>query len=332
MNNQCVNSCPSGAQWNAQISACQCTSPGFYLINNACAQCPANSYWTGSSCQCQNNLILVGNQCVSQCGSGAYWNGQACVCNNGLNLIGGSCVTCDPNSSYNSSQSTCLCNRGYYGNWQKCYNCDSSCATCSGPSNTQCSSCPPNGNLNAQGGCTTGCPAGQFVNPNNVCTACMANCALCYSASSCTTCSTGYNQSLAVVNGNVVMTCNPVPRGTSSTIRLRSYVVGNNVVYQGVAMSLMPTAILANGCDICSDLLLVNVASGFADPAITVEFVTNSQYWFLITFDFAGSSFIPSFQFVIQINPIYANYFSAIDMTQKLTSALSPQTLFPALS
>ncbi len=269
VNNQCVSSCPSGAQWNAQISACQCTTYGFYIVNNACVSCPANSVWTGSTCQCQNNMIMSGNTCVSQCGAGSTWNGQSCVCINGYYLIGGNCVTCDPNSSYNSSQSTCICNRGFYGNWQKCYNCDSSCATCFGPSNTQCSSCPANGNLNAQGGCTVGCGAGQFVNANNVCTACMANCTLCYSAGICATCSAGYNQSLSVVDGNIVMTCNPVPTGTSSTIKLRSYVAGNGVVYQGVAMSLMPTAILANGCDICNDLLLVNLVSSF--PSATAK-------------------------------------------------------------
>jgi hypothetical protein len=158
----------------------------------------------------------------------------------------------------------------------------------------------------------------------------MSNCIQCNSASICSTCATGYNQSLTVSNGNILMSCNPIPSGTSSTLSLRSYVVGNSVVYQGVAMSLMPTAILTDGCSICNDLLLVNTVSAFTSATTTVEYVANSQYWFLISFSFAGAAFIPTFQFTVQINPIYASYFSAADVAQKLTSSISPQTLYMA--
>lgn len=252
-NGQCVSqpTCPSGAQWNALTSACQCLTPGNFIINNACAPCPSNSQWNGTACQCQGGFIPSGNSCISSCPNNSVWNGQTCVCASGTFLIGGSCVTCDPNSTFNSSQATCICNPGYYGNWQKCFSCDSSCATCWGPSNNQCSSCRGTSSLNTNGGCNNGCGAGQFVNPNNVCTACMANCILCFSIDSCTTCATGFNRSLSVVSGNIVMACTAVPVGTTSTLSLRSYVVGNGVVFQGVAMSLMPTGILAGGCSIC---------------------------------------------------------------------------------
>lgn len=327
-NGQCSStpSCPSGSQWNSQTSSCQCAAQGYYIINNVCSACPANSQWNGTACQCQGNYVMSGNACIISCAAGAYWNGQICACSFGYYLIGGSCVTCDPNSSYNSSQATCICNNGFYGNWQKCYNCDTSCATCSGPANTQCTSCRGTTTLNSNGGCSVGCGAGQFVSPNNICTACMANCDLCYSADSCTTCAAGYGKSLAVVGSNIVMTCTAVPSGTSSKLSLRSYVVGNGVVYQGIAMSLMPTDILANNCNICDQLLTVNIVSTYSSATASVSYVLNSQYWFLITFDFSGAAFIPSFQFTVQINPIYATYFSSADMAQKLFSAISPQS------
>jgi hypothetical protein len=290
---------------------------GYYIINGFCQPCPANTQWDGTACQPTVN-----------CPPPAYvWNGVKCICATGYYPIGagGACVACDPNSSYNSAQGTCYCNNGYYGNWQKCYSCDSSCATCSGPTNTQCTSCYGTSTLNSNGGCTTGCPAGQYVNPNNQCSPCIANCALCYSGDSCTTCVSGYGTSLTVVNGIIVIACTPVPTGTSSKLSLRSNVVGNGVVYQGVAMSLMPTQILADGCTICDQLLLVKIVSSFPSATASVSFVTNSQYWFLITFDFTGADFIPTFQFTVQINPIYATYFTSADMAQKLVSSIDTQ-------
>lgn len=327
-NGQCIStpSCPSGAQWNPSTSSCQCTIQGQNIINGTCAPCPANSQWNGTACQCQGNLVLIGNTCTVACSVGSTWNGTACVCSSGYNLIGGQCVVCDPNSSYNTTQATCLCNSGFYGNWQRCFNCDSSCATCSGPANTQCTSCRGTSTLNSNGGCTTGCPSGQYVNPNNRCSPCIENCALCFSGDSCTTCASGFGTSLSVVNGNIVIACTAIPTGTSSRLSLRSHVIGNGVVYQGVAMSLMPTQILADGCAICDNLLLVKIVSSFASATASVSYVTDSQYWFLITFDFTGAAFIPTFQFTVQINPIHANYFTAADMAQKLVSAINAQS------
>ncbi len=79
----------------------------------------------------------------------------------------------------------------------------------------------------------------------------MANCVLCYSADSCTTCASGYGKSVSIVNGNIGIICTQVPSGTSSTLSLKGYVAGNKVIYQGVVMDLMPTKILSNGCSIC---------------------------------------------------------------------------------
>lgn len=240
------------------------------LINNLCVPCPPNSYWTGTTCQCQSGLTLTNGTCISNCGINSYWNGNSCVCNTGFYLISGTCTTCKPNSSYNPADQSCLCNPGFYGNSQACYPCDSSCATCSGPANTQCLSCRTGGSLNPNGGCTNGCPSGQFLNPSNLCSNCMANCNVCTSSTSCTTCASGYTISLTISGGNVVTSCAQIPTGTSSTLTLRSYVVGNGVVYQGVALSTMPADILSAGCTVCSNLLTVNIASSFVSATSSV--------------------------------------------------------------
>jgi hypothetical protein len=120
------------------------------------------------------------------------------------------------------------------------------------------------------------------------------------------------------------MICKAPLTGVNSVISLKGNVIGNGIVYQGVAMNLMPTAILANNCDICSDLFLVNVVSTYAGVTTYVEYVLNSQYWFVLTFDFTGAAFIPSFQFTVQINPIHANFFNSADMAQKLSGVINP--------
>lgn len=232
---------------------------------------------------------------------------------------------------YSIQQATCICKSGFYGNWQLCAICDPSCNTCSGSSSSQCLSCQTGRNLNSMGQCITGCVSGQFLS-GDVCTSCIVNCNQCQDATSCTTCAQGYNRILTVVNGNIVAICSLVPTGTTSTIAFANYVVGNSVVYQGVTISLMPTSILSTGCSICNNLLLINVVSSYSSITTTIVYVANSQYWFLITFDFSGAPFIPTFQVTVQINPTYASSFSSNDMTQKLTFALSPQTAYQSIA
>ena len=91
----------------------------------------------------------------------------------------------------------------------------------------------------------------------------------------------------------------------------------------------MPTAILSAGCTICNDLLMVQAISSTVQPSISIEFVTNSLYWFLITFDFGPVPFIPDFQFTVRINPRHALYFNPEDMTQ-MESKVYNQTMLKA--
>jgi hypothetical protein len=105
-------------------------------------------------------------------------------------------------------------------------------------------------------------------------------------------------------------------------------VLANQVIYQGVAMSLMPSAILANGCSICNDLFQINVNSQFTAITVTQEYITNTQYWFVVTFAFPSASFVPNFEYTIRINPTHANFFTSADMAQILRGAFNADS-FP---
>jgi len=50
----------------------------------------------------------------------------------------------------------------------------------------------------------------------------------------------------------------------------------------------------------------------------------NSQYWFIITFDFGAIGIVPVFQYTVQINPIYAASFSTTDLIQKIYRTIDP--------
>lgn len=129
-------------------------------------------------------------------------------------------------------------------------------------------------------------------------------------------------------------TCQAPSKSANSLLSLQGKVLGNGVLLQGVTLSLMPTSIVANGCDICKSLLTVQASSSFATITAATDFVTNSQYWFVVKFTLPAVPFIPSFKFTIQIDPQYAKYFSSEDMAQKITGSYdsSPQAVSDNIS
>ena len=262
--------CPTLSAWNGLECVCQ---PGYHLYMNQCILCGSNASWDGSQCVCNSGFVLSGSTCVpvNNCPANSNWNTntQSCICISGYYLIGGLCVTCDPNSAYSSAQGTCVCNPGYYGTYQSCSACDSSCSACTGPANTQCTSCADGRTLN-NGVCTGNCPSGFYVNATNGCSACLAGCALCYSGTTCDTCLQGYNLNVQSIGGQIVVTCEAPPSGATHILSLNNFIIGNNKVYQGASLSLMPTQILAAGCTICNDLLDVQAISSTVIPTISV--------------------------------------------------------------
>merc|ERR1719197_524772 len=89
-------------------------------------------------------------------------------------------------------------------------------------------------------------------------------------------------------------------------------------------MSAMPSAILANGCNICSNLFTININSRYTDITTTIRYVPNSQYWFAITFEYPKANVpVPTFEYTVRINPIHANFFTSQDMAQVLRGAFN---------
>jgi len=315
------------SSWNAALQKCICNFTGQYVIDGYCQQCQQYSFYNGSACVCQNGYYLSGGLCIQNCTANQTWNGMLCQCKPGYYIIGGTCMLCDVNSYYSNIQFTCVCNNGYFGTWSQCSKCDATCATCSGPGTNQCLTCNSGATLN-NGFCKVTCTPGTYANNLNQCSSCDISCLTCSGPGNnlCTSCTSGRS----LVNGYCTNS-SPVPPGVTSAISLRGYVLGNNVIYQGVAMSLLPPGILSAGCVICDNLFTVSVTSIFASITTTQQYVGSSQYWFVISFNFVGSTTVPSFEYLIKINPLHASFFTAADMAQSLTGSFT-QSQFNSVS
>jgi len=102
---------------------------------------------------------------------------------------------------------SCNCNPGYYEDGNGiCPQCDSTCLTCYGPTNFNCSSCYPGANKLGstcrvpitcvsgflyEGFCLTSCPNTTYPNIN-FCQTCINNCKTCTSSVICTSCVIGF--------------------------------------------------------------------------------------------------------------------------------------------
>jgi proprotein convertase subtilisin/kexin type 5 len=112
------------------------------------------------------------------------------------------CLSC-VSSSYYYFNGNCLasCPFGYYSSLQNnsniCETCDLSCLQCIGNS-LNCSQCASGLFLQSQNGnisfhCLNFCPDYYYPDViNQICTACASPCLLCYSASRCITCASGF--------------------------------------------------------------------------------------------------------------------------------------------
>jgi hypothetical protein len=92
------------------------------------------------------------------------------------------CTSCLPGLFLSSSLCLSTCPSGTFpsNSTSSCQTCDSSCSTCFGSGNNQCTSCPA-GSILVNGKCTTGttCPSGTFLANSTVaeCKACHPDCA-----------------------------------------------------------------------------------------------------------------------------------------------------------
>ncbi|KAF8553773.1 growth factor receptor domain-containing protein [Imleria badia] len=130
------------------INQAQCTGclPGYVLSQQACVQsCPSGTF-----------LSPTDNLTCTACSSSANY---CLTCNNGLLASNGSCVS--------SSSGTCV-------------TCHPDCATCSGGSFNQCTSCNKNLPVPTNGRCLATCSQNQYFDvTSSTCQSCDGSCASC---------------------------------------------------------------------------------------------------------------------------------------------------------
>ncbi|KAH7317535.1 insulin-like growth factor binding protein [Rhizoctonia solani] len=169
----------------AQI-ACSACLPGFVLTpSKRCERtCPAGTFVSPQD----------GFTCTPCDGSCAECAGQATfctACSGGRGALDGKCIGACPSGTI-LSQSASTNSTG-----TTCISCHADCATCSGPSSTQCSTCPPSRPLKSSDGrClpSSSCGAQSFFDSaSGACRSCDAGCASCAGAGGqmCTACPSG---------------------------------------------------------------------------------------------------------------------------------------------
>ncbi|KAJ7590656.1 insulin-like growth factor binding protein [Mycena floridula] len=156
------------------ISQLQCTGclPGFALSNGKCLEnCPSGSFLSP-----QDNTTCTA--CDSSCATCSGSSTTCLTCSGNLLASSGACVPTCPSNTFSSSG--------------LCLPCHSDCASCSGSSFNQCSSCPPNRPVLTNGRCLPVCSQTQFFDrTSSTCQQCDASCSSCSGAgpSQCLACS-----------------------------------------------------------------------------------------------------------------------------------------------
>lgn len=112
-------------------------------------------------------LNLIANiACSSSCGTCAGSADFCLTCTSNLLASNGKCVSTCPSGTFSSSNS--------------CLSCHADCATCSGPSFTQCSTCPPDRPVLANGRCLPTCSKSQYFDKtSSSCLTCDSSCSSC---------------------------------------------------------------------------------------------------------------------------------------------------------
>lgn len=146
-NNKCYSKCPNGsyAPPNNNLICYQCSKSCKTCTgsNSKCTSCNANTFLLNNQCQtsCQNTLNNdkygknTNNWTCTKCQdtncNNCLNNYQKCdVCNSGYKLYKSQCVPSCPNNTYDDNN--------------VCKDCHSTCKSCTGNLETQCTSCKPN--------------------------------------------------------------------------------------------------------------------------------------------------------------------------------------------
>lgn len=156
------------------LDQAQCTGclPGFVLSQGKCVtNCPSGTFLSP-----QDNLTCTA--CSSSCTSCAGSATTCLTCANNLLASNGQCVNSCPSNKFSSSGA--------------CISCHPDCATCSGTSFNQCTSCSKTLPVLTNGRCLATCSQSQFFDTtSSTCQSCDSSCASCSGAgpNNCLACS-----------------------------------------------------------------------------------------------------------------------------------------------
>jgi hypothetical protein len=328
--------CQANSQYSVSQQKCACNSGFSASSAGECIQCPSNSALDPATAKCLCSLagqFLINGSCQS-CPQNTQFNSTtaSCVCSQGyVRNSQGQCQQCSASSSLSTAGTECVCNAGFYGNGFSCQACAASCRTCSGPSANQCLTC--NSGSPSSGVCQASCPSSQYKDANNQCQSCTAHCTTCTSTSTCSACENGFSLTTGSSTSAPITCQNSTPSTTPSGLEivLKNHVLLNGKIYLGVTINVLPNSVLAGNCAICNDIFKVSVNSMVASVQTTQQYVNNTAYWFAVSFEFPGAGFVPTFEYIISLNPAHATYFTPLDMTIVKRGTLSSND-FPAAS
>lgn len=138
----------------------------------------------------------TGGGCVNPCPD-QYLSENSCKncdpsCKSCVGPTARECLECHNNESLNVDTRTCnkACHRKFYANDKTfiCQSCHKSCATCSGPGDNQCLTCPDKLHFH-NNTCLLQCPAGWYKTFDRKCSPCSTRCKTClYGYDLCTHC------------------------------------------------------------------------------------------------------------------------------------------------
>ncbi|KAF9036834.1 insulin-like growth factor binding protein [Panaeolus papilionaceus] len=205
--NQCL-SCPSGSYFfNGNCvtadSNGNCQGTNGLIADNVkltCDTCGAkctscqipgfNSLSTIDQLQCTGclpGLVLSEGKCVESCPAGSVVSardGLTCTpCSSSCGTCAGTpdfCLTCSGSQLASDGQCVSTCPTGTFTSSGSCLKCHSDCATCSGSSFNQCSTCPPDRPVLTNGRCLPTCSKNQYFDKtSSSCQTCDNSCSSC---------------------------------------------------------------------------------------------------------------------------------------------------------
>ncbi|EAR88128.2 zinc finger lsd1 subclass family protein (macronuclear) [Tetrahymena thermophila SB210] len=216
LTSQCVTQC------NTNQYAKSTSPPTCQNCDPTCKTCSGTAPNNCLSCSGNFYLSTSGNICTTQCQNHEFQNSannKCTTCDSSCFTCSGSqpnnCLSCQSPSFFQPSSKTCVlqCNTNQYSLISPtpvCLDCDPSCATCSGPTQTNCLSCHGSNFLDSTTkSCVTTCPNGTYLNASiNQCTPCDPTCTTCNGPSNTQCMSCTLPKYYQQTSGQCVITCN----------------------------------------------------------------------------------------------------------------------------